>query len=148
MYVAVSDIAHTQASGIGRMTADPKAGGGLYALNLDTGEKVWSAPPAVCGDRPSCSPAQSAAITVIPGVVFSGGVDGRLRGYSTTDGKVIWEFDTAQEYTGVNGVKGKGGAMDGPGPTVSGGMLFVGSGYGVWGGLPGNVLLAFSVDGK
>jgi polyvinyl alcohol dehydrogenase (cytochrome) len=148
MYVAVSDIAHTQSGGIGRMAADPKAGGGLYALNLDTGEKVWSAPPAVCGDRPSCSPAQSAAITVIPGVVFSGGVDGRLRGYSTTDGKVIWEFDTAQEYTGVNGVKGKGGAMDGPGPTVSGGMLFVGSGYGVWGGLPGNVLLAFSVDGK
>jgi polyvinyl alcohol dehydrogenase (cytochrome) len=148
MYVAVSDIAHTQSSGIGRMTADPKAGGGLFALNLDNGEKVWSAPPAVCGDRPSCSPAQSAAITVIPGVVFSGGVDGRLRGYSTNDGKVIWEFDTAQEYTGVNGVKGKGGAMDGPGPTVSGGMLFVGSGYGVWGGLPGNVLLAFSVDGK
>jgi polyvinyl alcohol dehydrogenase (cytochrome) len=55
---------------------------------------------------------------------------------------------TAQEFTGVNGVKGKGGAMDGPGATISGGMLFVGSGYGIWGGLPGNVLLAFSVDGK
>jgi polyvinyl alcohol dehydrogenase (cytochrome) len=148
MYAAVSDIAHTASSGIGRMTADPKAGGGLFALNPETGAKVWSAPPAVCGDRPSCSPAQSAAISVIPGVVFSGGVDGRLRGYSVTDGKVIWEFDTAQEFTGVNGVKGKGGAMDGPGATISGGMLFVGSGYGIWGGLPGNVLLAFSVDGK
>jgi polyvinyl alcohol dehydrogenase (cytochrome) len=130
------------------MVADPKAGGGLFALNPATGEKVWSAPPAVCGDRPSCSPAQSAAVTAIPGVVFSGAVDGRLRAYSATDGKVLWEFDTAQEFTGVNGVKGKGGAMDGPGPTISGGMLFVGSGYGVWGGLPGNVLLAFSVDGK
>jgi polyvinyl alcohol dehydrogenase (cytochrome) len=148
MYAAVSDIAHTASSGIGRMTADPKAGGGLFALNPETGAKVWSAPPAVCGDRPSCSPAQSAAVSVIPGVVFSGGVDGRLRGYSATDGKVIWEFDTAQEFTGVNGVKGKGGAMDGPGATISGGMLFVGSGYGIWGGLPGNVLLAFSVDGK
>lgn len=148
MYAAVSDIAHTQSSGIGRMTADPKAGGGLFALNVETGAKVWAAPPAVCGDRPSCSPAQSAAISVIPGAVFSGGVDGRLRAYSTADGKVIWEFDTVQEFTGVNGVKGKGGAMDGAGPTISGGMLFVGSGYGVWGGLPGNVLLAFSVDGK
>jgi len=148
MYVAVSDIAHTQSSGIGRMTADPKAGGGLFALNPETGAKVWSAPPAVCGERPSCSPAQSAAVSVIPGVVFSGAVDGRLRGYSTIDGKVIWEFDTAQEFLGVNGVKGKGGAMDGAGPTIAGGMLFVGSGYGVWGGLPGNVLLAFSVDGK
>jgi polyvinyl alcohol dehydrogenase (cytochrome) len=148
MYAAVSDIAHTQSSGPRRMVADPKAGGGLFALNPATGEKVWSAPPAVCGDRTSCSPAQSAAVSAIPGVVFSGAVDGRLRAYSAADGKVIWEFDTAQEYTGVNGVKGNGGAMDGPGPTISNGMLFVGSGYGVWGGLPGNVLLAFSVDGK
>jgi polyvinyl alcohol dehydrogenase (cytochrome) len=148
MYVAVSDIAHLRSSGIGRMVADPKAGGGLFALNAATGEKVWAAPPASCGDRASCSPAQSAAVTVIPGVVFSGAVDGRLRAYSTADGKVIWEFDTAQEFTGVNGITGKGGAMDGPGPTVAGGMLYVASGYGVWGGLPGNVLLAFSVDGK
>ena len=147
MYAAVGDIAHT-GGGIGRMVADPKAGGGLVALNAGTGEKVWVAPPGVCGDRPSCSPAQSAAITVIPGVVFSGSVDGRLRAYSTADGKVLWEFDTAQEFTGVNGVKGKGGAMDGAGPTISGGTLFVGSGYGIWGGLPGNVLLAFTVDGK
>jgi polyvinyl alcohol dehydrogenase (cytochrome) len=148
MYAAVSDIAHTRSSGIGRMTADPKVGGGLFALNVETGAKVWAAPPPECGERPSCSPAQSAAVTVIPGAVFSGGVDGRLRAYSTTDGKVIWEFDTAQEFTGVNGVKGKGGGMDGAGPTIAGGMLFVGSGYGIWGGLPGNVLLAFSVDGK
>ena len=148
MYAAVSDISHTASSGIGRMVADPKAGGGLFALNPETGAKVWAAPPPVCGDRPSCSPAQSAAITAIPGVVFSGGVDGRLRAYSTSDGKVIWDFDTEQEFPGVNGVKGKGGAMDGAGPTVSGGMLFVGSGYGIWGGQPGNVLLAFSVDGK
>jgi hypothetical protein len=27
-------------------------------------------------------------------------------------------------------------------------MLFVNSGYGQWGGMPGNVLLVFSVDGK
>jgi polyvinyl alcohol dehydrogenase (cytochrome) len=143
MYAAVSDIAQT-----GRRMADPKVGGGLFALNVETGAKIWAAPPPVCGDRPSCSPAQSAAVSVIPGVVFSGGVDGRLRAYSTGVGKVIWEFDTAQEFTGVNGIKGKGGAMDGGGPAISGGMLFVGSGYGVWGGLPGNVLLAFSVDGK
>ena len=148
MYAAVSDIAHTRSSGIGRMVADPKVGGGLFALNVETGAKVWAAPPPICGDRPSCSPAQSAAVSVIPGVVFSGGVDGRLRAYSTSDGKVIWEFDTVQEFNAVNGIKGKGGAMDGAGPTIAGGMLFVGSGYGIWGGLPGNVLLAFSVDGK
>jgi polyvinyl alcohol dehydrogenase (cytochrome) len=32
--------------------------------------------------------------------------------------------------------------MDGPGPTVVDGMLYVTSGYGLWGGKPGNVLLA------
>ena len=148
MYVAVSDIGHVKSSGIGKMVADPKAGGGLFALDVKTGEKVWAAPPPSCGERPSCSPAQSAAVSVIPGVVFSGSVDGHMRAYSTTDGKVIWDFDTAQEFTAVNGVPAKGGAMDGPGPTVAGGMLYVASGYSVWGGLPGNVLLAFSVDGK
>src|SRR5260370_12130910 len=102
---AVSDIAHTASSGIGRMAADRKAGGGLFALNPETGAKVWAAPPPVCGDRPSCSPAQSAAVTVIPGVVFSGGVDGRLRAYSTNDGKVIWDFDTEQEFLAVTAAK-------------------------------------------
>ena len=130
------------------MVADPKAGGGIFALDVKTGEKVWAAPPGSCGDRSSCSPAQSAAVSVIPGVVFSGSVDGHLRAYSTADGKVVWDFDTVQEFTAVNGVSGKGGAMDGPGPTIAGGMLYIGSGYSVWGGLPGNILLAFSVDGK
>jgi polyvinyl alcohol dehydrogenase (cytochrome) len=38
--------------------------------------------------------------------------------------------------------------MDGPGPVVVGGTLYVNSGYGLWGGTPGNVLLAYSVDGR
>jgi polyvinyl alcohol dehydrogenase (cytochrome) len=48
----------------------------------------------------------------------------------------------------VNGVKGNGGSLDGPGPVVAGGVLYVNSGYGFIGQMPGNVLLAFSVDGK
>jgi hypothetical protein len=44
----------------------------------------------------------------------------------------------------VNGVAAKGGAMGAPGPTVAGGMLFLGSGYtGLGNGRGGNVLLAF-----
>jgi polyvinyl alcohol dehydrogenase (cytochrome) len=38
--------------------------------------------------------------------------------------------------------------MDVAGPAIVNGMLFVNSGYAQWGGMPGNVLLAFSVDGK
>jgi polyvinyl alcohol dehydrogenase (cytochrome) len=36
--------------------------------------------------------------------------------------------------------------MSASGPVVAGGMLFVDSGYGALGGMPGNVLLAFGVD--
>jgi polyvinyl alcohol dehydrogenase (cytochrome) len=79
----------------------------------------------------------------MPGVVFSGTLGGLLRGYSAEDGKVLWEFDTAHDFTTVNSVKAKGGAIDGPGAIVVKGMVFVNSGYSRFGGLPGNVLLAF-----
>jgi polyvinyl alcohol dehydrogenase (cytochrome) len=150
LYVALSDITFKEKSygAGGRRVLDPKGGGGLFALDVATGKQVWSASPPDCGDRPNCSPSQSAAIAMIPGVVFSGSVDAHIRGYSTRDGKVVWDFDTAQEFQTVNGLKAKGGSMDGPGPIIAGGMLYVPSGYGSWGGLPGNVLLAFSIDGK
>jgi polyvinyl alcohol dehydrogenase (cytochrome) len=84
---------------------------------------------------------------VIPGVVFSGTTSGVMRAYSTTDGRILWEYDTVHEYTTVNGVPGKGGSINGPGPTIVGGKLFMNSGYVVLGGaLPGNVLLAFGVE--
>jgi polyvinyl alcohol dehydrogenase (cytochrome) len=122
--------------------------GGLHAVKLASGERVWVAPPAApkCEAGRGCNAAQSAAITVIPGVVFSGSVDGVLRGYSTKDGAIIWEFDTNREFQTVNGVPAKGASMLGPGPAVAGGMLYVNSGYGAFGGRPGNVLLAFGVE--
>ena len=75
-------------------------------------------------------------------------MDGHLRAYSTSDGRIVWDMDTVREYRTVNGVKGSGGSLDGPGPVVVGGVLYVNSGYGFLGGIPGNVLLAYSVDGK
>jgi polyvinyl alcohol dehydrogenase (cytochrome) len=80
--------------------------------------------------------------------VFSGGLDGHLRAYASDDGDIIWDVDTAQKYETVNGVPGNGGSLDGPGPVVVGGMVFVNSGYAFIGGMPGNVLLAFSIDGR
>lgn len=127
---------------------DPKAGGGLFALDLQTGRVAWNTPHPGCGDKPGCSPAQSAAVTAIPGVVFSGGLDGHLRAYAAADGRVIWDVDTVREYATINGVKATGGSLDGPGAVVVGGMLYVNSGYSFVGGAPGNVLLAFSPDGK
>ena len=125
---------------------DPKQGGGLTALRIGTGERVWYVPPATCGARPDCSPAQAAAVTAIPGVVFSGSLDGHLRAYSAEEGKILWDFDTVRDYETVNGVRASGGALNGPGAVVVGGMLFVNSGYGRNGGMAGNVLLAFGPE--
>jgi polyvinyl alcohol dehydrogenase (cytochrome) len=139
VYVAVSDHYATK---------NLSEAGGMFALKLETGERVWYTPAPGCGDKSGCSPAQSAAVTVIPGVVFSGALDGHLRAYATADGRIVWDVDTAVEYQSVNGVKAKGGSLDGPGPTVVGGTLYVNSGYGMFGEIAGNVLLAFSVAGK
>ena len=83
-------------------------------------------------------------MTGIPGVIFSGSYDGHIRGYNADDGSIVWDFDTAREFQTVNGVKARGGAVDGPGAVVANGMVFVNSGYSRSGGLPGNVLLMFS----
>ena len=155
VYAATSDVRRSQAPNADPLDprpqfADPKVGGGLTALRIATGEKVWFAPPVVCGPtaKPGCSPAQSQAVTVIPGVVFSGSLDGHLRAYSAEEGKVVWDFDTVRDYETVNHVRATGGSLNGPGAVVVGGMLFVNSGYARLGSIPGNVLLAFSVDGK
>jgi polyvinyl alcohol dehydrogenase (cytochrome) len=154
VYVAISDIGiggvADPKSPVGfRLTLDPKKGGGLHALDLATGKIVWSAKPKPCAEgRTDCSPAQSGAVTAIPGAVFSGSVDGHVRAYSSSTGEVLWDMDTAHEFNTVNGAPAHGGSMDTGGPVVVKGMVFVNSGYGQWGGMPGNVLLSFSIDGR
>jgi len=150
IYVALSDIrfevARKPGSNDRTYDLNPNKGGGLFAFRVDNGERMWQTPPPPCGDRRPCSPAQSAAITAIPGAVFSGSADGHLRAFSTANGHIIWDFDTAREFKTVNGVAGRGGAIDVAGPVVAGGMLFSVSGYPARGGMGGNVLLAFEVE--
>ncbi|MFD2570761.1 PQQ-binding-like beta-propeller repeat protein [Spirosoma soli] len=119
---------------------------GLFALEVSTGKVTWKTAAPSCGGKPGCIEANSAAPTVIPGVVFAGALDGHIRAYATTDGTILWDFDTVKEYQAVNGLTGKGGSIDGPSPVVADGMLFVNSGYGSFGEKPGNVLLAFEID--
>jgi polyvinyl alcohol dehydrogenase (cytochrome) len=122
--------------------------GGMRAVRLDTGQEVWAkpAPERLCGTVRGCSAAQGAAITVIPGIAFSVSMDGGVRAYAADDGTIVWQFDTNREFETVNGVKAKGGAMDGPGAVVADGMLYLNSGYVSLIGRPGNVLLAFGAD--
>jgi polyvinyl alcohol dehydrogenase (cytochrome) len=136
MYVGVNDF----------LTNNP---GGMHAIRLADGKPLWHVgpQPTLCKkEERGCNAAQGGAVTVIPGAALSGSLDGGLRAYSTTDGKIIWQFDTNRPFETINGVTANGAGMDGPGPVVAGGMLFVNSGYGGLVGRPGNVLLAFGVD--
>ena len=124
------------------------APGGLHGVDLATGERLWHVPPqeALCAPGPGCGTAQSAAVTAIPGIVFSGSADGGMRAYSAEDGTILWTFDTNRSFTTVNAIEARGGSIDGPGPVVAGGMLFVTAGNGGFVGTPGNVLLAFAIE--
>ena len=134
-YVPVSDV-----------LAPAAEAGGLFALKLATGETVWNtpAPKLECTGGRGCTGAQSAPVTAIPGIVFSGSVDGHLRAYSTETGVIVWDFNTAREYDAVNKVPARGGSIDAAGPVIADGLLLTNSGYALWRGLPGNALLAFS----
>ena len=134
-YVPVSDV-----------LAPPNEAGGLFAVKLATGEQVWHAPaPKLeCNTGRGCTGAQSAPASVIPGVVFSGSVDGHLRAYSTKDGSILWDFNTVRDYDTVNKVPAKGGSLDSAGPAIADGLVITNSGYSLWRGIAGNVLLAFS----
>ncbi|MBS1819118.1 MAG: PQQ-binding-like beta-propeller repeat protein [Acidobacteria bacterium] len=132
LYIPVSDI------------RTPKPGG-LHAVDIVTGQRVWYQPPpdVKCAPGATCNAALISAPTLIPGVLFSGSNDGGVRAYATKDGSVLWEFDTNQDFTTLNRVRATGGAIQGPGPTIVNGMVYLNAGYGDHMGRPGNVLLAF-----
>jgi polyvinyl alcohol dehydrogenase (cytochrome) len=126
--------------------SQPLTGGGVFALDLRTGTQVWHVPPPkpACIGQFGCSAAQMAPPTLIPGVIFAGSLDGHLRAYDARRGNVVWDFDTAQEFHTTNGIRAHGGSLNGAGPTIVGGMLYVNTGY--TNAMAGNVLLAFSAD--
>lgn len=118
--------------------------GGLVAIRLRDGLERWYAdiPPQ---DSMSQHPGISAAVSAIPGVVFSAGLDGMVRAFASFDGRPIWQFNTAKEFETINGVKARGGSIGSAGVTIVNGMVYVTSGYtGFQNGRPGNVLLAFA----
>ena len=123
---------------------------GLFAIDPVDGRVKWFAPaPRVCREeqKPACDPGYSAPVTAIEGAVFAPGFDGHLRIHDIT-GKLVWSFDTAREFTTVSGEKARGGSIESAGAMVADGHVLVNSGYLFGGRMPGNVLLAFTVDGK
>ncbi len=117
---------------------------GMYAIKIDNGEKLWATPaPSGVGN-----PAQLSAVSAMPGLAFSGSWGGHLRAYSTKTGEIVWDFDAGRDFETVNRVPAQGGSFNGGGPAIANGMVITTCGFGFVGGKPGNVLLAFSVDGE
>ena len=123
---------------------------GIYAMNAFTGKPVWR---ALVSDHCAVERCQgyAAAMTVIPDVLFAGAQDGYFRAFNTRTGKLLWEVNTAQPFKTLSGDSANGGSINGPGAVVADGMVYVNSGYALGAPgvtLPGNVFLAFSIDGK
>ena len=128
----------------------PDKGGGLIALDAQTGKQVWSASSVKpeCLSVPGCSAAQPAPPSAIPGAVFSGSLDGHVRAYGTVGGRLLGDINTSTRVETINGVPAHGGSIASAGPAVAGGVLYVMSGYSRSALMPGNILLAFSTEGK
>jgi len=122
--------------------------GGIHGIDIDTGQRLWFTPAQapLCAAGPGCGPTQSAAVTAIPGAVFSGSQDGGMRAYDANTGAILWTFDANKDFDTINGVKANGGSFDGAGPVVAGGMVYLLSGNSGFVGRPGNVLLAFELE--
>jgi polyvinyl alcohol dehydrogenase (cytochrome) len=122
--------------------APPPPVGGLYAIDAATGKELWTTKDS-CAGKAGCSASVKSPPAVIPGAVISPGLDGHIRAYEISTGKLIWDFDAAKDFHTTNGIPANGGAFVSTGPTLADGMLFVNSGGA---GMAGNVLLAFSVN--
>jgi polyvinyl alcohol dehydrogenase (cytochrome) len=142
LYAPISDLS------VYPKDAHLPAQSGMHALEAATGKSVWShVLPDTCGATTwRCSPGISAAATLAPGLILGGSLDGMLRAFSTTDGAILWSFDTNRSFEAVNGEPAHGGGIDSSGPVVAGSRVYATSGYDKFGQKAGNLLLAFSID--
>lgn len=141
VYVPISDFPDGEAH---EVPARP----GLFALDLATGNEAWAAVAAdACGGKRFCFPGYGGAISITDDLLLAGSTDAHVRIYDKGNGTVLWDYDTDRAFTTVSGVEARGGSISGgSAPIAWGGQLFVNSGYGGLGKMPGNVLLVFAAE--
>lgn len=147
VYVGVSDI--DSVAGV----VKPVVGGtpGLYALNLLTGDTVWSVHDQHKGQTSGnmVDSIYSAALSVTNDVLLAANLNGELVALRTSNGEELWRFNAAISVTGVGGTKGTGGTIDSVGPIPVGREVYLNTGYATFGGAsdwmagPGNALMVF-----
>lgn len=141
VYVPISDRADGK-------DYEQEARPGMVALDASNGKLLWSVAgmEGACENEIGCHPGFSSPPTAIPGAVLAGSLNGYLQSFSSEDGRRLWSFNATREIKTVNGTKGRGGSIDVAGPVVAGNMVYMLSGYGTFGQMPGNLLLAFSLE--
>ena len=140
VFVPVGDIGdHPKAIG--------KSKSGVYAFDPYTGEQLWGyEAKELCSDNTFfCHSGFSAAISSTDEILFAGNLNGVLYAFSTMTGESVWEFDTRREFQGINSIPAVGGTIDATGPVISKRMIYINSGYGGYGKLAGNALIAFEI---
>jgi polyvinyl alcohol dehydrogenase (cytochrome) len=146
VYIPINDMADTRDA---RVYDASKRGSGLHGVDAATGKVFWKAlADNGCGDRKFCDPGISSAVSAIPGLAFAGHLDGRFRAYDGRSGKIVWSFDTTEKVKTLTGEMASGGSMSGPGAVISKGYVVINSGYGLYGHMPGNLLMVFTPGGK
>ena len=141
VYVPISDVS------VYPKYAHKPARSGLHALDIASGEPVWSElVESICSDANwNCSPGLSAAATISKGLIFAGGLDGVLRAFNAGSGEVLWKVETNRPFYAINGIDAEGGSIDSDGPIIVGDRLLINSGYDKWGYKFGNVLLSYKL---
>ena len=131
---------------------------GVWALAIDDGTDVWGyaaergCAPAFQRNAPTPWPecsfgyTFSAAVSLADDVVLAGALDGRAFAFDRNDGTVLWEYATNRAFETVNGIDAHGGAIDSPGIVAADNLVIVPTGYGMFGQMPGNLLLVFEIS--
>jgi len=145
-YIPVSDMMYDGDAAVYEVEANP----GLFALDIATGDIIWAWKPEgdTCMGRQYCDPGIAAPPTVMGDYVIANALDGWVRVHNRHNGEVVWSMDTTQAMTGINGLEGQGGSMNGTGAVAYGGQVYIMSGYAYAGHMAGNLLIVLQEAGQ
>lgn len=126
---------------------------GVFGLDIETGNILWEqkgnydCPETSFFGNNDCERPHrfSAATSAVGDIAFAGSLKGDVYAIRASDGEIVWEYQTNQEFDSVNAIDAKGGSIDNPGVAIAGSQVMVLSGYGQFGQEGGNALLMFEL---
>ena len=80
---------------------------------------------------------------MIDGAVVAATVGGEVLIFDGASGKVLNRLDTIGPISTLNDIEARGGSIDSHAVSAGAGMIFINSGYGLFGQTEGNALIAY-----